>query len=567
MNMIERYKKEIIVICVIIEIILVPLIVRNIISLKNKDNNDNSISSFNEVGKQEFGIMYRDSDTDQYKTYSGSIMDAINNSYELNIENSKCNDGSGASVEPGSVLSISGSTVTIKSNKTVYCTLYFDLVKLKITNANKVCDLGTSMSVEFTTSDPVTEYYYSTNGKEFIKSSENIYSLQGIKDGSTQTIYAYAKSSDGTQSATKEFSFTTQSLSGAITAAQIKASNPKDLSPSIQGDMYRYQAAPASADEAAKMTNWIMFGEECTNDYMNLSEADKIDKYMYRIIGITPSGEMKLIKETFLKEGNTSEFVQNDRCYVDPEDERYCTDGKCPDWPDSELFKRLNGTSNGTQTGSGSTLDTEWTDIFVDSEKYDYLRSGDKINGGTSASTWYNLISDHQWLYGDTKDSSALGKYNGDAVYAIESGAIDATHYVGTKGNITEATYNWKDNPPLTAKIGLMYMYDYYYSYYDGVDEKTRGNAGSSSKLKYAWLHFQRDGYNTSASYEWLMSHYGGNSARATNVHAFRVFSTGNYGSAILYYAYGVRPVFYLSSAAKILGDGTKSSPYKVINN
>ncbi len=127
--MIKRYRKELIIICVIIEIILLPLIVKNLISLKNKDNNDNSISSFNEVGKQEFGIMYRDTDTDSYKAYSGSIIDAINNKYVLNVNNSKCSDGANANVIPSSVLSINGSIVTIKSNKTVYCTLYFDKKK------------------------------------------------------------------------------------------------------------------------------------------------------------------------------------------------------------------------------------------------------------------------------------------------------------------------------------------------------------------------------------------------------------------------------------------------------
>ncbi len=126
MNIIEKYKKEIIVICVIIELILVPLIVRNIISLKNKNNNDDNMPIINEIGKQEFGIMYQESYEEQYKVYNGSIMDALNAGYVLNIASSKCNDGSGAPVTPDSVLSINGSMVTIKSNKTIYCTLYFD---------------------------------------------------------------------------------------------------------------------------------------------------------------------------------------------------------------------------------------------------------------------------------------------------------------------------------------------------------------------------------------------------------------------------------------------------------
>ena len=126
MEIINKHRKELIILGVIIEIILVPFIFKNIISLKNKNNDDNSISSINEIRKQKFGIMYRDSYADSYKEYNGSIMDAINAGYVLNIASSKCNDGSGATVEPSSVLSINGSMVTIKSNKTVYCTLYFD---------------------------------------------------------------------------------------------------------------------------------------------------------------------------------------------------------------------------------------------------------------------------------------------------------------------------------------------------------------------------------------------------------------------------------------------------------
>ena len=126
MEVINKYRKELIILGVIIELILVPFIFKNIISLKNKNNDDNSISSINEIRKQKFGIMYRDSYADSYKEYNGSIMDALNAGYVLNIASSKCNDGSGATVEPSSVLSINGSMVTIKSNKTIYCTLYFE---------------------------------------------------------------------------------------------------------------------------------------------------------------------------------------------------------------------------------------------------------------------------------------------------------------------------------------------------------------------------------------------------------------------------------------------------------
>ena len=65
----------------------------------------------------------------------------------------------------------------------------------------------------------------------------------------------------------------------------------KYLSTDKQGGMYRYQAAFPDSD-SSEMTNWICFGttDNCgTND-------DNIDKYMYRIIGITPEGQLYLIK-------------------------------------------------------------------------------------------------------------------------------------------------------------------------------------------------------------------------------------------------------------------------------
>ena len=65
----------------------------------------------------------------------------------------------------------------------------------------------------------------------------------------------------------------------------------KYLSTDKQGGMYRYQASFPDSD-SSEMTNWICFGttDNCgTND-------DNIDKYMYRIIGITPEGQLYLIK-------------------------------------------------------------------------------------------------------------------------------------------------------------------------------------------------------------------------------------------------------------------------------
>ena len=328
----------------------------------------------------------------------------------------------------------------------------------------------------------------------------------------------------------------------------------KYLSEDPQGGMYRYQVAPSSSSDAANMTNWICFGTKdqsaCKND---------IDKYMYRIIGITEDGQMYLIKETFLKEGSTTGFAWNDEWSIRSSDGTgsYCPNGVCPEWNEADLFQRINGTANGTKSGSGNADDgvDNDTDIFVDSSQYDYLKSGDEngTNDGIG-NEWYQLIENHDWMYGDTIDTS--NRYNGDTMYAIETGAAGTTRYVGKFGSVKSETYTWPETNKVKAKISLMYMHDVDYAYPAGIP-------GREMIVRRTWIFFQKDGYNSSPSYEWLSTRCGVINSSYHNVYARSVYDDGTVGNGALNGAGGVRPVFYLSSKVKINeGDGTKESPY-----
>ncbi len=303
--------------------------------------------------------------------------------------------------------------------------------------------------------------------------------------------------------------------------------------------MYRYQATSISEEEAAKMTNWICFGttENCgTND-------NNIDKYMYRIIGITEEGELYLLKETFLKEGTVSSFKWNTKYQVSD-----CLGDKC-EWPNSDLYKRLNGeTSNGNP-------------IFVDNSYYEYM---------TKNSDWYNLIADHNWMYGDTntKDNSII--YNGNEMYAIETGKTSTKRYwpdedqgqttCSDNNPCTEKDYTWIKSVP--AKVGLMYIHDIDYAY-------TGGNPGSSTNVFYSWIDFRKDGYNEGQYFEWLTTRFGVEDVSGTSWTQEQVFvfitGTGDIGDNPPYDQNGsARPVFYLTSEVKIKEgtDGTKENPY-----
>ena len=332
------------------------------------------------------------------------------------------------------------------------------------------------------------------------------------------------------------------------TIAKLRTKDSQEyLSEDLQGGMYRYQAPPTDANEAAQMTNWICFGttENCGTDETdsdNNGVPDGIDKYMYRIIGITEEGQMYLLKETFLKEGEITGFAWN-KTYLLQD----CLGDKC-EWPNTDIYKRINGISNGEQKGYNGN-----TNIFVNSSEYEYM---------TKDGDWYNLIADHNWMYGDTNEYI----YNGDAMYGIETGKVstkriwpDEEHGQTTCSDdslCTEKPYTWSKRTDAT-KIGLMYMHDIDYAYTDG-------NPGNKDNIKISWIHFQKDGYNTSKDYEWLIPRFGVYIGRNSPITAWDT-SDGGYlgGSNTLRISAGVRPVFYLSSEAKIKdGDGTKENPY-----
>ncbi len=332
----------------------------------------------------------------------------------------------------------------------------------------------------------------------------------------------------------------------------------KNLSTDIQGDMYRYQGTD-------NVANWICFGTEdnCgTNETDSDGDSipDGIDKYMYRIIGVTKEGQLYLLKETFIKEGNIFGFAWNSKYLVSD-----CLGDKC-EWPNVDIYKRLNGTSNGEIPGSGYNNGAN-TDIFVDSTQYDYLQSGDKdgVNGGESPSEWYNLIAYHEWMYGDTNihDGSA-NAYNGDYMHAIETGKTSAKRRwpdeeqgqttCSSISECAEKDYTWSKSVP--AKIGLMYMHDVDYAYIGG-------NPGNRDNIKNSWIHFKKDGYNTSRDYEYLITRFGIGDFSMLGVYSRTVNPIGVQGASYIMEDDAYRPVFYLESSAKIAsGDGTKSNPY-----
>jgi len=209
---------------------------------------------------------------------------------------------------------------------------------------------------------------------------------------------------------------------------------------------------------------------------------------MYRIIGINSLGQMKIIKKEALN--NTLLWGEN---------------GRDRKWPDSDLYKGLNGS------------------VFLDNTTY--VPSG-----------WSNKIATTTWKYGDNMTNNTTA----ENLYSIENGWSDTT----------------------SAKIGLMYAHDYYYAYQSG-GLNCSFEGGISSICKNSWIYLWNSGNDSGVSnidYEWTMSRAG--YFYDGNYYAWTIHLDGYYGGNYLGTSNAVRPVFFLTSDIEyVSGTGTLSDP------
>ncbi|MBQ7031057.1 MAG: hypothetical protein IJN13_01625 [Bacilli bacterium] len=364
----------------------------------------NEIKDINTVNSNKFA-MYIEQDDGSYSEYTEGNLFTIDG-YIFNLEKSNCVDNKGNIVNDA--LTNNGNKITISSNKTSYCYLYFSLPP----NLYDVCGSYDKMSS--------------------CVANENISQIEGVN--------------------------------------------------SIEAGMYRYQGTDAM--------NYVCFGTTVKSECVGNTDA-----YMYRIIGIRPNGQMKLIKKEALNTG--VKWWDN---YTDN-----------IEWPSSNIYTTLNGN--------------------------DYLLNETYVLTG-----WESKIATTSWYYGDTTTN---GNYDGATMYPIEN-------------PFGESTASNRFTKTVSAKIGLMYIHDFYYAYASG------GAPGSSSNAVTAWIHLSKNDTSAPIGTEWPMSRYGLNGSNGY-YYAWRVYSNGYVTSTILNYAYSVRPVFYLTSDVEITGGtGILTDPFLI---
>ena len=293
-----------------------------------------------------FAIMVSNESSDGYEEYTNEDGTWPSEEEGYEFKEAKCIDNNGALVN--NAVTFADGKVTLKTNKTIYCTMYFDK------------NMGRAPLEVLRENDPQNKL-------------------------SSETV----------------------------------------------GGMYRFQGKNTDT-----INNYICFGtdnkEECACTDEKTCDDTKLDKYMYRIIGITEEGQLYLIKMKGVEEGSNKTFEQS----------KY-------DWPCSSLFEKLNGIST-----SGN--------IFINNTRYEYMVEGNK---------WYSKIENHNWKYG----RSSFEWFN-----------------IDTASNALNVEDAWSDTTE--AKIGLMYVHDYYFSY--DSNRNWRSDCDGSS-----WVHYVNNKDTTGSSY------------------------------------------------------------------
>ncbi len=298
----------------------------------------------------------------------------------------------------------------------------------------------------------------------------------------------------------------------------------EDLNSCEVGGMYRYQG---SKDEIDK--NYICFG---TSDKTTCTSNP--DLYMYRIIGITPEGSIKVIKQTSIKEGSINYFKWGSGSTL---------------WSKSDLWSRLNGKSLNNVSGESGG-----TNIFIGSSSYSYMND----------SLWTNKIISKK-LYEGYIDISYYSYNTIDDIYKAETGQISAKYKSNDNSN-KQLEMLWTTGTE--SKVSLLNIHDYFYAAID--NDAGTGAFCYGSQYDDTCANGWLNSLNKTSSNSWTMS---SGSLSDAVYRPYSYFSlnllTGAEGTLAgtdLLIPGDVLPAFYLTSDIRLTGAGSVSDPF-IINN
>ena len=426
--------------------------------------------------------------------------------YKFNAELSSCENGSTLSWDD------TKKAVIMQGNVSDKCYVYFDIFIPKIPD---VCNSGDTLS------DCIKKY-----GDKGSAVSNIYIHDSSLSNGAEDNSYRYAggeyvltdagKATGATMMIGYNNSVTTALIDFYCNGTKQYVGYASSCSTShyylIKGDTTQYQtyneALNASVEKGYltkdNVKNFVCFGSDATTCPT---------ENLYRIIGVF-NNHVKLIKYDYAK----SSLLGTDGDFSQEYTSNYFS-GEQGESPSSNSLYYWNNA--GTNTWSASKLNTV------------NLNTNFTTNIGTA---WANKIATTTWKVGG-------------GTYANLRDAVPKTAYqyeVGSSASTT--TYD--------AKIGLMYVSDYYYS----ASPSAWTLVGYNSDYTKSYASAKGENWLYGGGWDWTISRNSGNSSNA--------FYVNDYGGVYydnVYFSNGVRPSFsLLSSTTYVSGSGSMSDPVRI---
>ena len=371
----------------------------------------------------------------------------------------------------------------------------------------------------------VVKYYYSKdNGSNYVESTSSSYTFSNLTSNATFYIKVYVKDSNNRTSSVSATSIRTKSNVKLYNYVKSKYTSQgsnglyyhdSSLTNGAGDNSYRY----AGASDA--VNNYVCFGST-----QSPCPADNL----YRIIGVF-GDRVKLIKSDYA----TSTLLGADGDYK----QAYTATGNA-----SSNYKGNNlaniaaytwNYKNNTTINSGYGSNT-WSTSLLNKTN---LNTNFITNIGAD---WAAKIADTTWKVGGNTWAN-IGTQPAKTAYQNEI--------------VSPVTTNTTDNATdYSAKVGLMYVSDYMYAAPQDKWTLVGYNSDASKDYRAAtsvnWMYM--------GLWEWTISRYAD-----LAFYVFYVYYTGFVLNSNAFNAYGVRPVFYLSSSVNYAsGSGTAADPILV---
>ena len=465
----------------------------------NKINQNNNMLSM---------MLETDSGSGQYEKTSLSSWPT--DGYVFNEQMSKC--------EQGSILrwDDANKKVIMEGNVSDKCYVFFDKYNPIKINSYSITPNGNKITISISATSgtgTITKYFYSKDdGASYVESTSNTYTFTNLAKG-TYKIKAYVLDSNNkiSEYISKNIEITSMSLSEYVMSQYTGTQGENgiyyhdtNLTNGVGDNSYRYAGANPN--------NYVCFGSDDTIcPHENL----------YRIIGLI-DGKVKLISA----DGATTDMLGTDEGYAKTYQEA---------WGSSSSYYKGNGDL--TKIGSyrwNKVKDNTWSTSTTNTIN---LNKNFLIYLDSKNTKWKTMINNTTWYVGGMTYANGW-ETNAKTAYNYEVGAN-------------------KDATTVIAKIGLMYVSEYYYAATPDYWTLPGYNSSGNDYRKAT-----NDNWLYTGLKEWTISR-----RSVVSDLAFVVTDDGLLLGGVVDDSDGiaVRPSFSLSSSIKFTsGEGTAVNPIRL---